>query len=473
MININTNIPSMVAARILNFQDTQLSQSLRRLGTGLRINSGKDDPAGLIASEGLRAEKRAIAAARYNISRAENVIASAEGGLDEVSKLLLELEELVGKSSNEAGLSDAERNANQLQIDAVLDSVNRIATSNEFNGRKLLNGELDYNTSAVDAADFDNVRINSARIANNAYRTADVTVTGAAQVATLTYEAAATGSGTTTIEITGSKGTETLAFASGTAIATVATAVSQGSSLTGVSASVISATGLAFYSTEYGGSEFVTVQALAGTFTVTGGDAGATKDYGQDVTVNVNGVAAVTDGLNAKVRSNTLAVDLDLSATFGTTPGSSTFYITGGGADFMIAPTISLNGMASLGISAVSSSSLGNGSVGYLSTLGSGQTNAVDSGNFTVAQRIIRAAQTQVSELRGRLGAFQKDTLTPTSNSLAITLENITAAEASIRDTDFAVETSNLTRSQILVQSAMNILRIANMQPQSVLSLLS
>ena len=122
MIHVNTNISSMVAARILSQQDTLLNQSLQRLGTGFRINNGKDDPAGLIASEGLRAEKRAIGAAMYNIARAQNVVSSAEGGLDEVSKLLLELEELIDKSSNEAGLSDAERNANQLQIDAVLDS---------------------------------------------------------------------------------------------------------------------------------------------------------------------------------------------------------------------------------------------------------------------------------------------------------------------------------------------------------------
>ncbi|MBU0616142.1 MAG: flagellin [Planctomycetes bacterium] len=472
MININTNISSMVATRILNYQDTQLNQSLQRLATGLRINTGKDDPAGLIASEGLRAEKRAIGAAMYNISRAQNVVSSAEGGLDEVSKLLLELEELVDKSSNEAGISDAERNANQLQIDAVLDSINRIATSNEFLGRKLLNGELDYTTSAVDSSDFTNVQIHSARIANDAYRTAVVEVVVSAQVATLTYAASATGAGTTTLEIIGNKGTENFSFASGTAIATMANAVNQSTSLTGVSASVVSATGLQFYSTEYGSDEFVTVQALEGTFTVTGGDAGATKDYGQDATVQVNGVRAVTDGLLARVRSTTLSVDLDLSATFGTTPGTSTFYITGGGADFMIAPTVSLNGMASLGIQAVSTGSLGKGSIGYLSSLGTGQTNSVDSGNFATAQEIIRASQTQVSELRGRLGAFQKDTLTPTSNSLAITLENITASEASIRDTDFAQETSNLTRNQILVQSAMSVLRIANAQPQSVLALL-
>jgi flagellin len=471
MINVNTNISSMVAARILNYQDSQLSQSLERLGTGLRINTGKDDPAGLIASEGLRAEERAIGAAMYNISRAQNVVSSAEGGLDEVSKLLLELEELIDKSANEAGLGDAERSANQLQIDSVLDSINRIATSNEFLGRKLLNGELDYTTSAIDSNDFTNVQIHSARIANNAYRTAIVEVAASAQVATLTYSASATGAGTTTLEITGNKGTESLSFASGTAIETVASAVNQSTSLTGVSASVVSGA-LQFYSTEYGSDEFVSVQALEGTFTVTGGDHGATMDYGQDATVYVNGVRAVTDGLVARMRSTTLSVDLDLSATFGTTPGMSTFYITGGGADFMISPTVSLNGMASLGIQSVSTSSLGKGSAGYLSSLGTGQTNSVDSGNFATAQEIIRIAQTQISELRGRLGAFQKDTLTPTTNSLAITLENITASEASIRETDFAQETSNLTRSQILVQSAMAVLQIANARPQNVLALL-
>jgi len=472
MIHVNTNISSMVAARILSQQDTLLNQSLQRLGTGFRINNGKDDPAGLIASEGLRAEKRAIGAAMYNVTRAQNVVSSAEGGLDEVSKLLLELEELIDKSANEAGLSDSERNANQLQIDAVLDSINRIATSNEFLGRKLLNGELDYTTSAIDTSDFTDVKIHSARIANGAYRTAIVEVTASAQVGTLTYSASATGAGTSTLEITGNKGTEILAFTSGTAIATVASAIAQSTSMTGVSASVVSATCLQFYSTQYGGDEFVSVQALEGTFTVTGGDAGSNKDYGRDATVQVNGVTAVTDGLTAKLQTSTLSLALELSTTFGTTPGTSTFYITGGGADFMISPTVSLNGMASLGIQAVSTSGLGKGSIGYLSSLASGQTNSVDSANFTTAQEIIRAAQTQVSELRGRLGAFQKDTLTPTNNSLAVTLENISASEANIRETDFAEETSNLTRSQILVQSAISVLKVANAQPQAVLSLL-
>jgi flagellin len=472
MIHVNTNIPSMVAARILNTQNTRLNQSLVRLGTGLRINTGKDDPAGLIASELLRGERIAIGAAIYNVGRANNVVASAEGGLDEIAKLLTDLEDLIDKSANEAALSDDERNANQLEIDAILDSINRIATSTEFQGRKLLNGELDYTTSNVSSTHFDDVRINSAKIANNGYRPVIVEVTAAAELATLTYSSSATGVGTTTLEITGRYGTETLAFASGTGIANVALAVNTSKDMTGVSAVQTGASELKFYSTDYGSNAFVSVQAVEGTFTVTGGDAGDHRDEGEDATVHINGVTAISDGLSARLQIATLAIELELSETFGTTPGTTTFEVTGGGADFMISPTISLNGLASLGIQAVSTSSLGKGSVGFLSSLGSGQTNSVASGNYATAQRILRLAQTQVSELRGRLGAFQKDTLETTANSLDITLENITAAEANIRETDFAYETSNLTRSQILVQAGLQVLRIANAQPQQVLALL-
>lgn len=471
MIQINTNVPSMVAGRILNLQDSKLNVSLTRLGTGLRINTGKDDPAGLIASEALRSEKTAIGAALYNIGRAENVVSSAEGGLDEVSKLITELEDLIDKSANEGGLSDDELNANQLQIDAVLDSINRIANSTEFQGRKLLNGELDYTTSGINSSNFSDVRINSAKVTNGSYRTALIEVTTSAQKAALAYSGATTNDGTTTLEVQGVYGTETFTFASATSIANVALAINQSSDLTGVTA-VASGTTLTFSSSEYGESKFVSVEALEGTFAVTGGDDGSSTDRGQDATVQVNGVQAVTDGLSARLQTSTLSVELELSEAFGTTLGSDSFDITGGGADFAIAPTISLNGLASLGVQAVSDSSLGTTSIGFLSSLRSGQTNSIDSQNYATAQRIVREGKTQVSMLRGRLGAFQKDTLSAARNSLQVTQENISSAEANIRETDFAEETSALTRSQILVQSAMNVLRISNAKPQSVLSLL-
>ncbi|MEP0848232.1 MAG: flagellin [Phycisphaerae bacterium] len=473
MSRINTNIESMIATRVLNHQNQMLNQSLARLSTGLRINSGKDDPAGLIASEALRSEKIAIGSALVNISRANNVIGTSEGALDEINKLLTELEDLVDRSANEAGISEDERQANQLQIDAILDSINRIAASTEFQGKKLLNGELDYATSGVDSTNFADVTINSARIAADGNRAVVVEVTQSADVARLTYAASATGAGVTTIEIGGNRGTETLSFASGTAISAVAAAVNQAKDVTGVSASLISGgTALQFYSTEYGSNQFVTVQALQGAFTVTGGDA-ADRDYGVDASVLVNGVSANANGLDIEAQTSTLSVAMRLTAAFGTSLGSDTFHVTGGGADFMISPTVSFNGLASIGIPSVGVGSLGSNSNGFLATLRSGETNSLDSGHYDTAQRIIREAQTQVSRLRGRLGAFQRNTLETTANALNITLENTTAAESAIRDTDFAVETSALTRSQIMVQSATAMLRLANAQPQQVLSLLS
>lgn len=473
MSRINTNISSMIASKVLAAQNVGLNTSLQRLSTGLRINVGKDDPAGLIASELLRAEKNAIGAAMTNIARANNVIATAEGGLDEVNKLLTELEDLVDRSANEAALSDDERDANQLQIDAILSSINRIAGSTEFQGKKLLSGELDYTTSGIDATDFTDVDILGARIAEGATRSVAVQVTASAQLASLIYSGASTSAGiTTSIEVGGRIGTETLSFGSSTSISSVADAVNAVKELTGVSATVTGASTLEFNSTEYGLKQFVQVKAIQGSFTVTGGDAGDDKDLGRDAAVLINGVQASVDGLRARLNSTVLSVDMRLTAAFGTALGSSSFHVTGGGADFMISPTISLNGQASLGVRAVTIGNLGSNREGFLSSLGSGQTNSIDSTNYATAQRIIRLSQTQVAQLRGRLGAFQKDTLTTMGNALSITLENTTAAESSIRDTDFATETSQLTRSQILVQAATNVLRLANQQPQSILALL-
>ncbi len=475
MTRINTNVPSLVASRILGRNTDSLNTALERLSTGLRINRGKDDPAGLIASETLRGEITAIGAAIENARRADNIISVAEGGLQEVSALLIELESLVDKTANEAGLSDDEVAANQLQVDSILESLNRIATSTEFQGKKLLNGELDYTTSGVTtgatASAISDLRINSARIPNNGYRTVVVEVTGSAQLAALVYSGTTTGPGTTTLQIAGRYGTEQLSFASASPVADVIAAVNASKSLTGVSAR-LSGSRLIFNSTEYGQDAFVSVQAVSGTFTVTGGDT-PTMDRGRNVAAKINGVQAVANGLDLSVRTTAFSADMTLTAAFGTTVGrTKTFYVTGGGADFSIAPTLGINSLASLGIQSVSTGTLGKSTVGFLQSIGTGQVNQLSSGNFETAQRVLREAASQVSAMRGRLGAFQKNTLASAISSLQVALENTTAAESAIRDADFAHETSQLTRSQILVQSSFSVLQLANAAPRNVLALL-
>ena len=127
MSRINTNVSSMLAQRNLGNQNVGLNKSLQRLSTGLRINRGADDPAGLIASENLRSETAAINSAITNAERAEQVMNVAEGGLQEVSNLLVELQSLVSSTANEAGVSSEEKEANQLQIDSILQTIDRIA----------------------------------------------------------------------------------------------------------------------------------------------------------------------------------------------------------------------------------------------------------------------------------------------------------------------------------------------------------
>jgi flagellin len=268
-----------------------------------------------------------------------------------------------------------------------------------------------------------------------------------------------------TLEVGGNGGTEQLSFASGTTVSSIATAINGVTTATGVSASVNGGT-LEVNSTNYGATQFVSLKTIAGSFTPS-----TTKDAGQDAGVTINGASAQAEGLGVSYRSSNLDVEFDLDSTFNK-PGTGTFYITGGGATFALGSKVTEGDKASLGIQSVSTGSLGDGAVGYLSTLASGGANNLSSGNLVQAQKILDKAVKQVSQLRGRLGAFQKFTIGSTVNSLGIAYENASAAESAIRDTDFSEETAKLTRSQILVQAATTVLAQANASPQAALNLL-
>ena len=466
MSRINTNISSLQAMHTLGRNQTDLNTRLQRLSTGLKINTGKDAPAGLIASETLRSEINGIHQAIDNSTRAGNVINTAEGALSEVSALLLEVQSLTNEAANTGALSPEEVKANQLQVDAIMNSVNRIANTTQFNGIKLLNGSLDYTTSGVASTAIDNLQLNSAKIPDNGSVSVVVQVVASAQLAEVDYTASGVGASAVTMQIAGNAGVEQLSFAASTHNSAIMVAINQITAATGVSATM-SGAALRITSTAYGSRQFVAVTALSGTF-VNG------KDTGQDAQVNINGTKAEVDGLTASVRSENLDVTMTLDATFGTTidPLGTTFAVTGGGAKFQLGSQVNRQGQINIGIGAVSTSSLGNGVDGYLSSLQSGGTNSLVSGNTIQAQKIITAAIRQVADLRGRLGALQKDVLDTNVNSLNVAMENVTASESAIRDADFASETAALTRAQILVQANTSILSQANSSPQQVLSLL-
>ena len=488
MSRIITNVSSLIAQRSLRAQNNALTRSLERLSTGYRINRGADDPAGLIASENLRAEKKAIGAAINNADRAGQVVNVAEGGLQEVSSLLQELQGLVGSTANEAGLSDEEREANQLQIDSILQTIDRIANATSFQGQKLLNGTFDYTTSGIDTSLLTNVKVNAAKLSDGAgsFMTVTVDVQTSAQTATtfLSTASALNGGGQSyTLEVTGNRGTQQFTFASGTSQANIIDAINQFSEVTGVSAAVDGTdTDLVrLDSLDYGSSQFVQAKKLDGALNnailddtrANGSD--NRKDLGRDAIVLINGTQATTDGLTARVSSDGLDVTISIAgddANINSDGQSQSFYITGGGATFSLAPTVNLAGKVSIGIETVTTGNIGEAVDGFLSALKSGGAANVLNGDLDKAQRIIDAGIKQVSALRGRLGAFQSNVVGATVRSLGVTLENTAAAESQIRDTDFAQETADLTRSQILVQSATQVLSIANSQPQAVLSLL-
>jgi len=481
MSRINTNVPSLIAVRVLNTNNQGLQTSLQRLSTGYRINSGKDDPAGLIASESLRAEQQATTTAISNAQRADNIIGTAEGALSEVSNLLVSLQGLVGDAANKAGLSQDEKDADQLQVDSILSTINRISNAASFEGVKLLNGTYDYSTSGLSTASaFTSINVNSAKV-GAATLAVTVAVVTSAQTGQLNFLGSSSGlNGAATVIFSGNKGTVQLSFASSTTSDKIVTSVNQFTDSTGIQATLSADNkSIKLLSTDYGTSQFVSVNSSNSTALATQDTTGVTAstDYGRNATLTVNGTAAVSDGLNVKaVFGDLLDVNFTLAAGINTTGSSKTFGITGGGATFSLGAQVNSANLASIGIASVNTASLGkfvqNGTIYTLADLGAGKAAAINTGDASLAQSVVNRAIKDVAGLRGRLGAFQKNVLGSTINSLNVALENVSSSQSAIRDTDFASETSNLTRNQILVQAATSVLSQANQSPQAVLKLL-
>jgi flagellin-like hook-associated protein FlgL len=228
--------------------------------------------------------------------------------------------------------------------------------------------------------------------------------------------------------------------------------------------------GLTFQATQFGSAAFVELKALSGSFSLTNTDGDSSeRSHGLDLDARVNGIQAVGKGLSAAI--NTASVDLTFSVAEDVADGETlTFNITGGGAQFQLGPSVVSNQQARIGIQSVNSSRLG-GVNGHLFELRSGGAKSLTT-DVGGAARVVDEVISIVTGLRGRLGAFQKTTLESNIFTLNDTLANLTEAESSIRDADFAKESAKLTRAQILSQSTTSVLAIANSNPQNVLALL-
>jgi flagellin len=360
-------------------------------------------------------------------------------------------------------------------VDSAVQSITRIADSTTFAGQHLIDGSLDYVTSGVNTSQIKSLSIAQADLGTQGTVPVDVKVITSARPAELVFGASQIAN-SVTLQVAGASGTQTLSFASGTEASAIAFAVNRITDSTGVSAAAVNAggswvSGVAFQSTDYGSKNFVSITAEAGSFATTNlaGDA-ETRATGVDAVATVNGAVTVGDGLTLDVNTSSLDLSLTLAKNFGA--GTTQFAITGGGAEFQLGPQVISDQQVSIGIGSVAADELGNDNVGFLSDIVTGGGASLVGGNAEKASAIIEAAINQVSLLSGRLGAFQANTLNTNIDSLNVALENVTSSNSDIEDANFAQETSNLTRAQILVQAGTSVLSTANSLPQNVLKLL-
>ncbi|MEL6328908.1 MAG: flagellin [Planctomycetota bacterium] len=521
MARINSNVPALVARFNLGRSNADLETRLERLATGLRINRGADDPAGLITSERIGSELRGVEQAIRNGQRASNVIATTEASLAEVNTLLLDLKRLFVEAANTGANSREERDANQLQIDSAIQSITRISNTASFGGLRLLDGSLDYTTSGIDPSTISQARIRGASFIGSSNLQVEVDVLNSAQQGGLyidprnspfrTSGAVVVLESSLTLQIGGNRGIRELSFASGQTLANIRDAVNNITPFTGVTVASTNPgninSGIVFLSEGYGSESFVSVERVNATSTsatlnvyqannnpppatfpvnyagLIGGQwTSAERDTGRDVSALVNGALARGNGLEVKLDTPQLSLDIILDQTFATDPSLAltSFDITGGGSLFQLGPEITAQQQVNIGVQSVAASKLGAvitaGGLQFLSSLESGGPNdiatSVQTGDFSIASDIIEAAIDEVTVLRGRLGSFEANVLQTNERSLQAAFENLSASRSVITDADFAEETSKLTRAQILQSSSTSVLTLANQQSQSVLQLL-
>lgn len=238
MTRINTNTASLRGLNALNRSNKSLNQSLTRLTTGLKINSGQDNPAGLIASETLRSQIAAIEQSISNSNRASNVIATADAALGEVSSLLIQVRGLIQEGINDGALSTDEKEANQLQIDSALSAINRISSNTTFGGDKLIDGSKSFTTETTTAngAKLSDFQVNEATFGSSGSLAINARIESVAEQAELVYSSYLTSD--TTLEVGGSEGTELIFLGEEASFSDVSTAINGVSDATGVSAKV-------------------------------------------------------------------------------------------------------------------------------------------------------------------------------------------------------------------------------------------
>ena len=501
-LTINTNVNSLNAQRNLTSSQMSLSQALQRLSSGLRINSAKDDAAGLAIASRMTTQINGLDQAQRNANDGVSLSQTTEGALQEVTNNLQRIRELAVQSAN-ATNSASDRSALDNEVQQRLQEIERIASQTTFNGQKTLDGTFGTALFQVGANVGETISINLAQGVK------------ASQIGQIASQTSATGvtnanlSGSGTIQV-GANTAKTIGLASQGTSAGQSTGSAYAKAAAVNAASVPGLTVTATNNVEFG---------VAATTGVAAGDTYSLKINGQDIFAgydqNTNGALSaqqITDAINGQttvtgVTATLTGANLRLTAVDGrdinigqTLAGAAAGGITAGaGGPSTVNGVTYRDGAISTAANATAyaaNASTNGGTVtlaasdniivsgdgailGYANanttiakdtmTLASQNVQSVASAN-TMIQRV-DAALTSISSARSALGAIQSRFESVVA-SLHTASENLSASRSRIQDADFAVETAKLTRAQILQQAGTAILAQANSSPQSVLKLL-
>ena len=495
---INTNVASLNAQRSLNSSQADANTALQRLSSGLRINSAKDDAAGLAISNRLTSQINGINQAIRNAGDGISVSQIPEGALSETGNLLQRMRELSIQSAN-ASNSTADRAALQVEVAQLQSEMDRIANTTSFGDKKLLNGSFTSQTFQVGAQAGETIDLSISNARSSALGQ-NYSVTGMFDA----LQRAATG---TDAETANTIAAQTLTFSVGSETSTVA--VAKDSSAKAIATNISSSVGgLTASAKTTATAKFAndTTADAATKFTING--ATLTIDMSAKNTATLK-ATALKDAINANaILSSSLTVtsstdtvtmvDADgdnismLGATGNTQTNTDVVFDSGG--DGTVDLTEEAGSIAAVAIGKLTLTGASDTTYSVSSDTDSLVADSSDSGSpdtGTVAANTTRISDVDISTVAGANTALslidsalttlntQRATLGAVQNRFESTIanlqnvsENSTAARSRIQDADFAQETANLARAQILQQAGISVLAQANAQPQNVLALL-
>ncbi|MBK8508519.1 MAG: flagellin [Candidatus Competibacteraceae bacterium] len=482
-LGINTNIPSMSAQRSLVGSQDKLNTAMQRLTTGMRINSAKDDSAGLAIADRMTAQIKGLNQATRNANDGISLAQTAEGAMQESTNILQRMRELAVQSANDTN-SASDRSSLQKEVGQLKEEMNRIANTTSFNGKTLLDGSFTAQKFQVgaNANQTINVTVGSARAADIGNR---ALVSDGTTAKTVSTTAGDNGIATQTLTISG-RGSDTVAVTAKDSAAKIAAAVNAKSDTTGVTATArsqvelsgMSAAGTVALDLTSSNSTAVKVSAvvedpanlteLAKAINDQSGKTGVTAALSatKDKITLVN-----EQGENIEVKNASAAggPTIDMAGVDGAgTAGTAATLAVGGSG--VVAGTVSFSSDTAYTVSGGSTDLLSAATKsGSLDSVADVDISTQDGSNK--ALKIIDGALAMIDSSRAELGAVQ-NRFGSTISNLSNVSENLSGARSRIQDTDFAAETANMSKSQILQQAGIAMLSQANQSQQNVMSLL-